>query len=339
MSTQDAQGIPFSISSEFTNFRLLELPDELVKLLSSPAPPVLQLKSEATSASAVLCTESKTFPLRQVHTSNSLFIIEPRSQSSADPEGIPQDGFCAIASCGATLGTSTSAESAIPHIQKLLPLYSSREIQAEAASSVHTTLSSINSDIPLSDGEILEAGTQLCTFEAGGTAFRPTAGILLSLWKAILAASTVENINLGSNFLVEDLWALVKDEDYPRSLFNALLRRIADQGSMQVDSTLEWLSVDKKRCSIWLACVILETETRADQTVSITKLLELWRDHLLEGWRDQADLTLLQDVCKQPNTTTICLKSNWRLGGAPATPAAKPVNKTGKWHERFKKTK
>jgi sister chromatid cohesion protein DCC1 len=40
MATQEDRGIPFSIANDFTNFRLLELPDELLTILTSPNPPV-----------------------------------------------------------------------------------------------------------------------------------------------------------------------------------------------------------------------------------------------------------------------------------------------------------
>jgi len=40
MATQDDGGIPFSIANDFTSFRLLELPDELLAILTSPNPPM-----------------------------------------------------------------------------------------------------------------------------------------------------------------------------------------------------------------------------------------------------------------------------------------------------------
>jgi sister chromatid cohesion protein DCC1 len=154
-------------------------------------------------------------------------------QTAAD--SIPQDGYCAIASCGATLEASSSNESAIPYLQTLLPEYSSREISAEAVNSTYT-LRNIGNDIPLSDGEIHQAWSQLCAFEEGGKVFRPTAAVLLSLWKAIITASTAENVNIGSAFLVDDLWSIIVDEEYPRGMFNAIMHRLAEPESMDVDS-------------------------------------------------------------------------------------------------------
>lgn len=39
MATQLGDGVEFSIAQNFTNFRLVELPEELVKLLASDNPP------------------------------------------------------------------------------------------------------------------------------------------------------------------------------------------------------------------------------------------------------------------------------------------------------------
>jgi deoxycytidylate deaminase len=67
--------------------------------------------------------------------------------------------------------------------------------------------------------------------------------------------------------------------------------------------------------------MILETETRADQTFLAAKLLELWRDNIFEDWRDQADLVLLQ-VCRRVGALFVeeflivvlgCLRTNKHL--------------------------
>jgi hypothetical protein len=39
MSTQDFNGIPFTLSLEQQNFRLMELPPDLLALITAPAPP------------------------------------------------------------------------------------------------------------------------------------------------------------------------------------------------------------------------------------------------------------------------------------------------------------
>jgi hypothetical protein len=93
--------------------------------------------------------------------------------------------------------------------------------------------------LPSSHYEISQAWERICAFEDSRKCFRPTATILLAVWKAILAASTAEKIDLGSAFLVGDLWKAVKDEDYPRGLFDAVMQRITEKDIMEVDSNLK----------------------------------------------------------------------------------------------------
>ena len=129
MSTQDDSGILFQISNEQQNFHLLELPPSLLALVASKDPPKyvltlavdenstdtfesLWLKSaEPSSANvdskqpspgAVLCTDAQTYQLRQVQSSNPIFILQPAESRRGDNE-IPFPTLSAIAQCTATL--------------------------------------------------------------------------------------------------------------------------------------------------------------------------------------------------------------------------------------------
>lgn len=133
MPTQDDSGISFEISNEQQNFRLLELPPSLLALIESKEPPwyVLTLDvhdlQDANSAdmseslwlksadspsanvdfkqprpNAVLCTDDHTYQLRQVQSSNSVFIVQPLESRHGDNE-IPFPSLAAIAQCTTTL--------------------------------------------------------------------------------------------------------------------------------------------------------------------------------------------------------------------------------------------
>ncbi|KIW01874.1 hypothetical protein, variant [Verruconis gallopava] len=232
MSTQQAPSIDFSIARNLTNFQLVELPDELVQLIAGHAgpSPVLQLKSEAESGHAVLCSSNKTFPVRSVQTSNSLFVVRPAVTRGHDPDAVPSHGIRAISSCGITLELSQSTESALPYLRKRLPEYSSRN--SDVAAAAKASYEDVCSDIPLSSGEIHDAWLSICAFEEQGAIFRPTADVLLQLWRSIVTAAVAASIDMGSAFPTEDLWRSVEDEDFPRGMFDALLRRMEDPSVM-----------------------------------------------------------------------------------------------------------
>ena len=135
---------------------------------------------------------------------------------------------------GVTLELSKSTECAAPYLRKALPVYTSRDLIASAA--MKATWSSILSSVPLSDGETEDAWVDLCAFEEQGASYRPSAHVLLEIWTAISRASTADGISLASAFIVEDLWISIRDEEFPRSLFDAVLRRVEDRDSMDVDT-------------------------------------------------------------------------------------------------------
>jgi sister chromatid cohesion protein DCC1 len=160
--------------------------------------------------------------------------VQPAVAHDHDQDTIPSYGIQAISSCGATLELLKASESALPYLRKVLPIYSSRELNAAAAAK--SSFGSISADIPLSDGEILTAWSVICAFEEQGASYRPTADILLQLWKAVTTAAVAETIDLSTAFLTEDLWSTVKDDEFPRGLFDTLLQRVEDRNSMDVDA-------------------------------------------------------------------------------------------------------
>jgi hypothetical protein len=56
---------------------------------------------------------------------------------------------------------------------------------------------------------------------------RPSIWALLSAYKAIFSAATLQGIQLESRFLIEDLWQAMEDDNYPRAFVEALLARLA----------------------------------------------------------------------------------------------------------------
>lgn len=94
----------------------------------SHRPNSLTIKSQAPSAAAsgktayaVLCTPTKTYQLRQVQTSNSLFVTRPTLDAHGND--IPVPTTRAVASCTATLELQPSADSPRPLLEHALPLY------------------------------------------------------------------------------------------------------------------------------------------------------------------------------------------------------------------------
>ena len=293
-------------------------------------------ESDSSPSHAVLCTPDKTFHLRQVQTSNSVFIAQP-TPFQDDAASIPNDGIMAVAQCSATLELIPSEDSALPYLKKLLPLWTKdRTSVTDSPRSKHDVLS----DIPLSDAEIEIAWTQLCAFELGTTrpdgstsGFRPASSDLLEFWKAICAASYAEAIPLDDPLDPEVVWRLVSDEGYPRPFFYAVMRRLVVQANAPVDTAGGKIRIGHGHCARWTAALVLETQARSAEGLPEGRFLEQWRDLLPEDWRANVSMASIEDLFGRPAPGMVMAKGS----AAQADPGnSGPRSKARRWHDKFR---
>ncbi|CAF9917969.1 hypothetical protein IMSHALPRED_003798 [Imshaugia aleurites] len=356
MSTQDDSGIPFQINREQEHFRLLELPPSLLSLIASKDPPNLWLKSaESSSAnvdskqpgpSAVLCTDEHTYQLRQVQSSNSVFILQPSESRCGDDE-ISTHSLSAIAQCTATLelipsDPTSSSAMVIQLLKKSLPPY--KGIDTDVGSGTNTTFSTkykdkkaISQDAPFSSKEFDKVWTQLCVFEVLGRAWLPTPSSLAMIWKSILSVATVRGVNLEKKFHFKSLAEMVGGDGYPWALFIAVMLRLASDTDYLKDN---YATLSRDKTVQWVGIVCLERAGGSDtEGISQSDFLAQWYDLLPEGWRKHASMDLLKARYSHSNPS----KEDTVFGGDVYDPTSlenlPPANtgrKLGKWHEKFK---
>ena len=161
---------------------------------------------------------------------------------------MPLPGFAAIATCTATLELHPVSGSAIPYLITVLPVYDTGEDTVDAAGNAQNKLH-IFSNIPLSDDECEAGWRELVAFELAGSSYRPSAKTLLQIWRSINAAALAEGINLGSQFLTDDLHKAIEDEGYPLSLLTSLLSGlVAEDGNSSGACELPLLMVQLLIC-------------------------------------------------------------------------------------------
>lgn len=102
--------------------------------------------SSQSSPSAVLCTDDHTYQLRQVQSSNSVFILQP-SENVLGDNLIPTPSLSAVAQCTATLElmpSDTAASFALVSqlLKKSLPSY--KGIDTDVGLGTNTTFPSRN---------------------------------------------------------------------------------------------------------------------------------------------------------------------------------------------------
>ncbi|USP76116.1 hypothetical protein yc1106_03390 [Curvularia clavata] len=332
---QDQGGLPISIAHQHQHFRLLELPPEIVELLEKPDPPLLSIKSQAASAAkpayAVLCTPDKSFQLRQVQTSNSLFVTQPALEAHGNEIPIPVTR--AIALCSSTLELHASTASAISLLRETLPVYHIVAGDVDATANGRTKAHVFN-DMPLSDGECQVAWTQLMAFETDQGSYQPSPSALSQVWRSIMAAALAEAIPLDKQFMINDVATAVAEEGHPASLTQAILAYLATDDT---DSSGPWSCLDRAKTVAFAGKTLLEA--RRGEDFLIADFTDTWEDRLPEVWRKDAQLTAIEGLYEFPSDTTIRAKSKTASATVAdsGTPALKPSAR--KWHEKFAKTR
>lgn len=307
----------------------------------SPCPPRLSIKSQAPSAAAgsphatpayaVLCTPNRSFQLRQVQTSNSLFVTQPALESHGND--IPIPSTCAIASCTATLELHPATASAVALLREVLPVYDIVAGDIDASSNGKDRLD-IFADLPLSDGECQKGWDELMAFAFEGGSYQPSPNALSQVWRSINAAALADSIKLDSPFLTDDITKAVAEEGHPPGLVKSILAHLA---MGDVDSTGDWSSLARTKTVAFVGKVLLAS--RHEPNFLIADFTDTWEDQLPESWRKDARLDAIEGAYEFPTQTTIVAtgRATATLNGTVAAASAKPSAR--KWHEKFGKTR
>lgn len=161
----------------------------------------------------MLCTSSKTYHLRQVHTSNSVHLTRPVNLNDGTP------AISAVAKCGALLELHPVSESPVAALREAITrIWHSERWDGETVADfsgeiVPKTKDDFYADIPFSDQECEQAWVDICAFEFEGGPVLPTLPALWMYWRTIFTTAVAEGIDLGAQFKVEDLAKTLKDEE------------------------------------------------------------------------------------------------------------------------------
>jgi len=256
-------------------------------------------------------------------------VICPVTTSSDDSE-IPTEGISAIATCTATLNLDKVSDDPTPSLKQMLRLYDgSRLIDSFSKRSK----ADIFADIPFFDAQLEAAWASLIAFEEDGVCARPATEVALKLWRSILAAATAESIDLTLQFYVDTLWKLTEEEDFPKPLFEALIKRLGAEGDF-------FESLSKADVLNWTGLALLEEQTiiSGQSKMNCAELVVMWKGLVPESWRDDVRLDLIKEYIIQPTTNTVALKAS--AGKAPGVAPGgekKAVPGARRWHEKFRK--
>ena len=266
-----------------------------------------------TPRNAVLCSANQTFEVRQVQSSNTLYILEtPQSDAVVEYSAPLEPEVSAIGQCKALLELVPVATEPIAFLKQALPTYRGHETNWNLAnSSTGANRASILADAPFSTGEFNNAWIDVCAFEYQNEALLPAAVDLCHIWKSFMSAAIIKGIDITKGFRIESFRYLTVEDGYPEQLVAAVLKRFS-QGDSPENCKCHHLSdqttishflkglIDRRKCVQWVGQVILEARSDVAE-IPISDILQEWQDQLPEAWREHAKLELL-NVCPFPRS-------------------------------------
>ena len=288
------------------------------------------------SNNIVLCTNDKTYNVRQVSTSNSLFVVQPSHQGE---NAIAQSGLDAIAQCLSTLEVQLdSSASAISFLSTALPKYTSTGHHGPGNSRSKRELFD---HLPMSNRECERDWNDLACFELDGIALLPSDSVKLKVWQAILTNATAHGLDLTESLGPGEVEQILdNDSEWPWDLSNAILDSV-----LASKSSLEALELDGTKLARSIGLSLLKDRTDdGRRPISAEAFQTSWADLMPEKWRSNADISLLGGSIGRESGGTEITFVTANVTHEGASSAAPTDAKTGagakrKWHEKFRAAK
>lgn len=197
---------------------------------------------------AVVCTDTQTFNVRQVQSSNSVFILQPSGNDLLpDDSSTPDANIAAIAQCTSTLELVPPSITSLAALRQTLPIYNLADHQNQNGLAGPSNESEkfgrhrAFQHTPTSQREFDDAWLEVCAFEHDRQAWIPSADSLKGIWASITAAAAMKDIDLTKRFRIIDLTDIIEEDDFPNALFKAVIRRISiANGSLLSGCTFQY---------------------------------------------------------------------------------------------------
>ncbi|TGZ80918.1 hypothetical protein EX30DRAFT_44308 [Ascodesmis nigricans] len=347
-------GIPLDYLHDQSTVRLIELPPAVLSLLTSSSTPILQIKATTppekapTSSSAynaVLCTSSQTYALRQVSTSNTIFLTTP------DATGQRLTATSTITS-HLELFPNPNSPSALlqPHLQPYNG-WEDADIRSTTMEDVvdePVTRMSLLPELPISDGEFTEAWRASGAFEWRGKIYQPTPTVLVKALQVIFTATTAERLGIETEVgvKIEDIMKAIDDDEVPRGLIEGVIGVVCDE----LD-TGRW-KLNLERCCKVAGKAVLQAWGEAHKVAKgpsdllYVGFMKKWKDAVPHSCKGLCKTELIEDWYTMPTPNTI--RFNPSGSGSPSSTgdstvttsaAFAPAASKNKWHEKFRKGK
>ena len=170
---------------------------------------------------------------------------------------------------------------AIEYIRQTLPEYT-EDITVQSK----ITREEFFADAPFSKGELEDALLDLCVFEKDASLWIAAPGLLLTTWKSLLTAVTIQGVQLDHYWDIRNIEYQLMEDDVDLEIFHAIVLRL-DNCPRNVREAM----LDARYGTAWVGRLVLDCE---DESMPKGKFITQWQDLLPESWRLHASLDLIK---------------------------------------------
>jgi sister chromatid cohesion protein DCC1 len=281
-------------------YRLLELSPRLLKAVETNSH--LQIKSSHNSGDVTLCTESKTFKLRQINQSNTLLIV--------NGEEVEDNAVTAFGTASSFL----EGQEIIGSIDlTTVPVYRGDGEITKTESSIEETVESLRSRSPASNEEFEALWTQNIGVEVKGVACLLDNQMTSTILTDILLTAVSKKMSL--NNVDRDLIVSQSSIEEDRPVIEQVFRRFTSLGH---DETTIAYMFEAKAISHWYGLQVLR-ENAKSTNLNIMEFLDRWKQAIPVNLGVELNIDDLVGHYVVPNPDTIRYFTSSILSDKPKT--------------------
>lgn len=379
--TMYSASTPLKISQPFQNVRLLELPDDLLNIITSSEqsgqPLVLKsspsVRDSASQGSLHLCSNNKAWLVKQVSTSNSVYLTKSTEFNA--------DGITAFARPSSILELHpvkpVDYESTVSEIlRRLVPTITHA---AQNVAKSQYSKGQLYNEIPAPRDSITRVLGQSCVFEVpwstrnalsitgdpadaqGGRVFVPSPSLLLEVWRNILEAAVISETKITGNLEADMLLEAFAETEDTASQSHSILKAVARAmftrwgyfetlgiitRSSRLDATNELNEMDLAR---WVGNMILRVaETESTPSIGKEQFETQWENAVPAYLAKYCSVEILGHSCNLQNDGQrqtvqwrefrIASKDVADIGSTTKATVSTSKGKR-KWHDKFAATR
>lgn len=281
----------YSEIDETSKYKLLELDSELLEYLTASENPQLLLKGPRTDSKLVLCTNTKTFKVREVQHSNSLFVMRAGTEDCRLLSNVPSS-WEAIDITGST----DHCEDAFRNVPVYYGVTGSNVHSNEKSTQgkpklerkIPETLDALKLQVPVSEAQFAKLWIDRVGVElAGNCLYTLSKDVIYDVLRDVLVV--MENFKSVDFAQVYAQLAGADGDDFeePAAVVEAVIKKFA------VNSTAPY-ELSGELILQWLGIYMLEIHS--DEELAIDSFVDLWTASVpvpVERLGSQLDLALL----------------------------------------------